>query len=590
MTTPTSTNVPRSDGGPGQPPRAGALQRYGPLTGIVVAIVVVAAMVTFAGRDGNSQVTASNRPGNPNGGGAPSEMPVAYEQAKAEGREQSIRWVDNCDTATGRIRMPIVHAPPCVPAFSGENGGETAPGVTADTITVVYYVPPRTGDVMAQLSGNLDSPEASRETIAKFVEMLNSVVSMYGRRVDLKYFQGEAASTDAVAARAEAVKVIDEFQPFASINGPALTPAYAEELAANKVLCLGCGGTLSDQAFQDNAPYLWGPSATPEQWINTVAEYLGKRLAGRPARWAGDPAGRSATRKFGIVNLEQDPPQFGALSSLNDRCEGEVGWKAAARESYLLTSMADRTPTIIAKLKAERITTVVFMGDPIMPITLTAEATKQGYFPEWVITGTGFTDIAVFGRRYDQRQWEHAFGLSQLAVTLPREEYDGWKLHQWYYGAPPAAQRTASVLWANISQLFNGIHMAGPNLTAESFRDGLFNLPPAGGGPTAPRVSYGDRGTFPVINQETCKPDGGRVDYMAGDDMAEVWWDVRATGPDEQGVEGRGKYRYANGGRRYLPGNMPDTEADAFKEEGSVLDFPVRPEVDRAPDYPSPRR
>jgi hypothetical protein len=35
---------------------------------------------------------------------------------------------------------------------------------------------------------------------------------------------------------------------------------------------------------------------------------------------------------------------------------------------------------------------------------------------------------------------------------------------------------------------------------------------------------------------------------------------------------------------------MPDTEADAFKVEGSVLQFDTRPPTDKAPDYPPPAR
>src|SRR5687767_14484116 len=45
----------------------------------------------------------------------------------------------DCDTSTGRIKVPTIAAPPCVPPFSGDNGGSTYQGVTADTIKVVYF-------------------------------------------------------------------------------------------------------------------------------------------------------------------------------------------------------------------------------------------------------------------------------------------------------------------------------------------------------------------------------------------------------------------------------------------------------------------
>ena len=46
--------------------------------------------------------------------------------------------------------------------------------------------------------------------------------------------------------------------------------------------------------------------------------------------------------------------------------------------------------------------------------------------------------------------------------------------------------------------------------------------------------------------------------------------------------------RYANGGKRYLPGEMPATESDAFKVKGSVALLLKIPEDEAPPDYPPP--
>jgi hypothetical protein len=568
------------------PAKATPVQRYGPVSVMVVVVALLAAFVTVVARSQDRTPTTGRTA--PGGGG---DRPVTYAQAKAGGRERTITWADNCDPGTGRIKLPTVYAPPCVPRFTGDNGGETAPGVRADRITAVVYLPPVNGDVLASLAGAVDSVEDSRETMSRFVELLNATMTTYGRKVELVFYDGRAAASDAVAARAEAQDVIDRFQPFASINGPALTTAYAEELAAQGVLCIACTRTASDRVKQDNAPHLWGISASPEQWITIVSEYVGKRLAGRPARWAGDPALRAGPRTFGIVNLEQDPPQFTALSATGDNCESVVGWHSTVHETYLSAEMQARAPTIVAKLKAEHVTTVLFMGDPIMPIVLTAEATRQGYHPEWVLTGTAFTDTAVFGRRYDPDQWAHAFGLSQLGVSIPQEQVDGWSLHQWYFGTPPKAQKTgAGTLWPPLFLLFNGIHLAGPALTVDTFRQGLFDLPVAGGGPTAPRISYGDRGTFPALDPDSCRAGRTIVDYDGPDDMVELWWDRTVRGPDEQGTDGAGRYRYVEGGRRYLAGQLPTTEPDVFSAAGSVTELTTRPDADRAPGYPPPRR
>ena len=47
-------------------------------------------------------------------------------------------WGDRCDTTTGRIAVPDFFRSECFAPFTGDNGGATAPGVTADEITIVF--------------------------------------------------------------------------------------------------------------------------------------------------------------------------------------------------------------------------------------------------------------------------------------------------------------------------------------------------------------------------------------------------------------------------------------------------------------------
>ena len=62
-----------------------------------------------------------------------------------------------------------------------------------------------------------------------------------------------------------------------------------------------------------------------------------------------------------------------------------------------------------------------------------------------------------------------------------------WRLYEWYFGAPPQAAGTIGLIDRPIWLLILGIHMAGPDLTPETFRDGLFAYPPTGGTPLTPR-------------------------------------------------------------------------------------------------------
>ena len=104
----------------------------------------------------------------------------------------------------------------------------------------------------------------------------------------------------------------------------------------------------------------------------------------------------------------------------------------------------------------------------------------------------------------------------------------------------------------------------------------MFSAPAAGGGPTAPHVSYGDDAGFE------------NPDFLGTDDMAEIWWDPDTTAPDEQGVEQTGVYRWVDGGRRYMPGEMPKEPSKAFEEEGSVYLLTEVPESDQYPAYDPP--
>jgi hypothetical protein len=370
-----------------------------------------------------------------------------------------------------------------------------------------------------------------------------------------------------------------------------LTDAYAQEMARAKVLCIGCGGSSPDSFFQTHAPYIWNTLPTTEQLSVNLTDYIVNRVVGKKAEFAGDDL-KGQTRKLGIVHFETDPPSYTELNDLLAKCGPRVGYSPAADEQYVfdIGKFPERATTIIAKMKAAGVTTVLFLGDFIMPRYLTTQATAQNYYPEWIVTGTALTDLSVFGRQYDQAQWKHAFGLSNLPLRLPREQNDSWRLHQWYWGTAPAAENTNGVLYSPIAEAMLGIHMAGPNLNPETFKKGMFNYPVSGGGPTTPQISYGDHGYFKLQDANTCDFTGPRPDYASYDDSVEIWWDTTASGADEQGKEGQGMMRYSDNGKRYAPGTMPKTDVHAFKVENSQTKLDQPAPADTPPQYPSPPR
>lgn len=576
------------------PPRPSALRRFGPIGVVVVAIVLVAVLATTKGEPAEAPGTAAGLPpseacdADPEDPAQNPDLPVTFREADdgldddcdgtIDRRAADIDWGDGCDLITGRVKLPSAYAPPCVPAFDGDNGGATSTGVTEDSIKVVVYRAPPGGDITAALAGLLDDEEVQQRTRENYITMLDDVYETYGRTVDVEVLVGSGPADDEAAAVADARKVIDEIKPFAVINGPALTHAFATTLAQGGVLCIGCGLSVPDTVYQENAPYMWGEAPTPEQFLRNLGDYIVKRLFQRPAEFAG-PELQDQERVFGSINFEQDPPVFSSVSEeVNER--GRLrGYEAAVRETYILDipKLPERAASIIARMKAEGVTTIIFLGDPIMPAYLTAAATAENYFPEWIVTGTVLTDTTALGRTFDPAQWEHAFGVSNLAGRRPVDQQEQWRLHEWYYGEPPEATLTSGVIYPRVSILLLGIHMAGPNLTPETFQGGMFSYPPSGGGPTTPQISYGDHGFFTD------------PDYLGVDDMTEIWWDPDATGPDEQNKsELPGMWRYANGGIRTLPGRMQSGPPAPHDPATSPALFTETPPQDQSPEYPPP--
>ena len=575
-------------------PAISPLRRFGP---IVLAVALVAGLGVVATVKGRSATTASiaSQPEKVDAARTYAKsplLPVTYADAKKAGTTDAFDWGEHCDPKTGRMAIPSVYAPPCVPVWNGtkpwvdkggkaitSNGGSTAPGVIADTITVVVYQPsPQDISAALQAFGVLDTPEITKRGIAELIEAGNGMYEFYGRKVVVKTFQASGDGKNPSTARADARKVAEDMGAFASVGGPTQTGAYADELARRHVLCIACGYATPESSFQRNAPYQWAQLATPDQLLFGVFDFGVKNLFGKKAVFAGDAALRKKTRTFGIVHYEQDPPVYGPLTRLAKARYGKQGYEAADIETYLLdlNSLPSQAQAIVGRLKRKGVTSVVFLGDPIMPKYLTEQATKQDYHPEWIITGTVFTDSTAAVRLYDQKQWAHAFGSSSLPARTKPELSEPWRLYKWWFGKDPEAKKTLPLMGPVIQQLFMGIQGAGPTLNARTFAGAMFSYPPSGGGPTTPRVSFGFHGLFPT------------ADYVGVDDFTNVWWDPDAKGPDEQDTEGTGMWRYVAGGQRLDLGQVPEVDVNSIPgdKEAAVTLLDEVPKEDQPPEYP----
>lgn len=527
------------------------------------------------GADAPSAASGDSAAGSTGGTGGADTTPSATlpEGGGATGQPAEA----NCDQATGRIRVPALFAPPCLPV-PADNGGATARGVTGDKIVIVDYDPQGDAATEAALTaaGASDTDEDSQATLEAYFDYFEHHYNTYGREVELIDFDASGESDDDAAAKADAIQIATDIEPFLVFGSNSL--AFVTELANREVLCV-CTTSQPQETYEELSPYVgYTTLMSSTQGYIQRAEYIGKRLAGRNAAHAGTSDGiplSTQERKFGLLYFETEDNAYKAGVDFFEQELAKYGVELAARLAftYPLSNVQSQARPFIQKLKSEGVTSVIFSGDPITPAIFTSEASNQLYFPEWIITGSALTDTAIFARTYDQKQWNKAFGISFLTARFPEEQGEAHTVHQWHHGAPPQASNTYAVIYASPRTIFTGIHMAGPQLTTESFVKGLFSYPPTGGYLTAPYTSWGDHGIWPF------------VDYTQYDDVTEIWWDPAAVGPDEVGNEGAGLYRYVDGGVRYLPGEQPSSDPKVFVNEGTVTIYDERPESDRPPQY-----
>ncbi len=573
------------------------LKKWGPIGAIVLVIAAVAGIVLVSGGDDDdgdaapdtttavteapqlTDTTEAPDETTPDGTDAGGEItfPLSFSQAEEQGID--VDWGERCDTETGNLAIKWFFAPECYAPFEGDNGGDTTRGVTADTIKVVQYFGPDDDPIINYLSDAVsvtDTNAQSEQTARDMLGMFEQFYEFYGRTIELEVYVSTGLANDEVTARADAVRIAEDFEPFVVLGGPALTSAFADELTAREVMCVGCTPGQPAEWYAERDPFVYGLAISAAQSRAHAAEFISKQLVGGNAEFAGDDAFQGEPRSFGHVYISSSP-ESPTIAAAFEADLAEGGATVVESLPYTLDpgTIQAQASQIIAKLKSSGVTTVILVSDGIAPRDLTKEATAQEYFPEWVIAAPALSDLTAFGRTYDQAQWANAVGVTHGAVPVTPEIAGFYGLYQWFMGAEAPAKDTIGLLMPNYTFLAANLQAVGPNLTPETFRDALF----AGGGTTPaltqPLLTYGDKDFWPD------------TDYNGVDDATLTWWDPTANGPDEIRKEGTGMWAFVDGGKRYLPGEWP-TENKLFDPEGAVTIYETPPAEETPPDYPSP--
>ena len=423
------------------------------------------------------------------------------------------------------------YSPPCLD-FSGGNGGATSKGVSAETITVAMREP-ESFDVGQNNQGRLtDTPADLKRSALAFVDYFNRVYQTYGRKVQVVFYKAKVPQLGGYSggyqeeANGDALTVGQQIKAFADLTAGA--PAYADALVRQGVIGYGTFH-MSKSWYQARAPYAWAnlPDCT---WLAEQSiDYVLKRLAQSPAKWAGDPALRAKPRALGLV--VPDSPWYQECADHAEALYKAAGYRFARRVNYPIDfNQESQTATnVVAQMKAAGVTTVMCLCDPLLPYFATPQANQQDYHPEWLVAGFGALDTDLVGQFYDQGQWAHAFGMSVIGDLRSGYQSESYRAYKAVRNDEPAQLR--DIYYYALLQFFACVQMAGPNLTPKSFEAGCFAYPPR----------QGEIGLWKF----------GPGDYTAVSDAREVYWDPEGTSP----WNGRkGRYITTLGGTRFADG------------------------------------
>jgi hypothetical protein len=294
------------------------------------------------------------------------------------------------------------------------------------------------------------------------------------------------------------------------------------------------------QWFEAHRPYAW--SIFPDCTIagEAATEVTIKQLAQRPAAYAlGDL--NDKPRRIGVIapnNLEYQQCVDASLKTLH-----EANDDVALRLDYTLdiSTLQSTAASILAKLKANHITSVTCACNPILQMYLAKQATAQDYFPEWLIAGVGFIDFDLGGQAVTRQagtQWNRAFGGSSWAAPQPPETSAGYKAYKSVRGDTPS--KLVDVVYQELMVIALGVQMAGPDLTPQHFETGLFNWP----------VGTGQ---------------GGRWDFSPGHYTPQTDARLLWSEPDKVSAFNGRPGSYADDGKRYVRGPTPEGAPEVFE-------------------------
>jgi hypothetical protein len=437
---------------------------------------------------------------------------------------------------------------PCMAKWAGgDNGGATSTGVTAKTVTLVMYRPKDNAAVNAilQSTGTYTAPNVEQQMLGVVNDWINKHFQLYGRKIVFKYTQGTCDIAPPVDScfRTEADNLTAQYHPFGIMwISNTNEPAFFDELARKGVMSWG-GWAFTDKFDDSLRPYHYDLFMGGDTQAEIAGQWYCQRLANKPARFAGDAALKTQPRKVAVVHADTSTvnPSAALLESIIKKCD-KNGAIDAPYSSDTSTA-AQQSTTDTAKYKSAGVTTLVWFSDVIAPAYGTKAEAAQDWHPEEVIAGEGLLDYDALAQTYDQTEWAHAFGPSDIGNSTGIDETDAGKIWK-AEGQSGSANQNSNLLASYALSMAGGVMTAGPKLTPLTYEYGVL---------TQPGYNSWAQWHDPKLTYVKY----GRGDYTGISDVREVYYNPNLNSPNNNRP---GAYVPLNGGRRYQLGGMPSGE------------------------------
>ncbi|MEY2478008.1 MAG: hypothetical protein QOG87_3323, partial [Actinomycetota bacterium] len=410
---------------------------------------------------------------------------------------------DTSHCVAGRQFDPKIdfYAPPCTPAFTGDNGGATYQGVTKDKITIVRFISKGSDavDAILKAQGAYVAKEQYEAFHVKAAKFINEKYELYGRQVEIKTVQGTCNSIppDVACLRGEMRQMVSQYKPYAVYWNSSLCSACFDELSKLRTVNVG-GWHFRDSFNQQRAPYHWDVQMSGTKMAQHAGRWYCSQLHGKPAKYAGSANRtqdlRDNPRSLGVISTD-DPENKGSieveLKSELGKCGTGYGSHVYFYEQDLTTADQQRRAAVLKMNPVgsgeNAATSIMCFCDLVAPSFLYSEEQQQNYYPENLMVGSGFMDADASAQAYmgtlgcplagsKPCNFEDAFGLSSINAQEHKFKDTGQRIWAAGGGAGDAPFESVTAEWEYLNLLSSIIQAAGPNLNPKTMEAGAFKM------------------------------------------------------------------------------------------------------------------